>query len=150
LLEFKIGIIPKPQFQIIISRRALEANEKRETKKVLVVDDLLYVVKFISSILKKEGYSVITAMSGEEALQRFTRYSPDLITIDQNLPDMTGFELVLKLRQLNNGRNVKIIFISGVYEKDVIESILDLGISSFLLKPVKRNKLLETVQQLFQ
>jgi len=128
----------------------LEANEKRETKKVLVVDDLLYVVKFISSILKKEGYSVITAMSGEEALQRFTRYSPDLITIDQNLPDMTGFELVLKLRQLNNGRNVKIIFISGVYEKDVIESILDLGISSFLLKPVKRNKLLETVQQLFQ
>ena len=150
MLEFKIGIIPKPQFQIIISRRALEANEKRETKKVLVVDDLLYVVKFISSILKKEGYSVITAMSGEEALQRFTRYSPDLITIDQNLPDMTGFELVLKLRQLNNGRNVKIIFISGVYEKDVIESILDLGISSFLLKPVKRNKLLETVQQLFQ
>ena len=143
-----VSKIPKPQFRIIISRRTLEANDKRETKKVLVVDDLLYVVKFISNILKKEGYSVITAMSGEEALQRFTRYSPDLITIDQKLPDMTGFELVLELRKLSNGRNVKIIFISGVYEKDVIESILDLGISSFLLKPVKRNKLLETVQSL--
>jgi CheY-like chemotaxis protein len=126
----------------------LEANDKKEIKKILVVDDLLYVAKFISSILKEEGYYVITAMSGRETLKKFIRFNPDLITIDQKLPDMTGFELVLKLRELSKGQNVKIIFISGVYEKEVIESILDLGINSYLLKPVKRNKLLETVQQL--
>jgi CheY-like chemotaxis protein len=133
-----------------MQRRTLEKHGKKRIKKILVVDDLLYVVKFISSILKNEGYSVITALSGEEALQRFKRYNPDLVTIDQKLPDMTGFELVLKLRKLSNGQNVKIIFISGVYEKEVIESILDLGVNSFLLKPVERNKLLETIQQLFE
>ena len=63
---------------------------------------------------------------------------------------MTGFELVLKLRKYSKGKNVKIIFISGVYEKQVIESILDLGINSYLLKPVKRTKLLKTVQQLLE
>ena len=63
---------------------------------------------------------------------------------------MTGFELVLKLRKLSKGQNVKIIFISGFYEKEIIESILDLGINSYLLKPVKRTKLLETVQQLLE
>ena len=52
--------------------------------------------------------------------------------------------------EINKGQNVKIIFISGVYEKEVIESILDLGINSYLLKPVKRIKLLETVQQLLE
>jgi CheY-like chemotaxis protein len=133
-----------------MQRRTLEKHGKKRIKKILVVDDLLYVVKFISSILKNDGYSVITALSGEEALQRFKRYNPDLVTIDQKLPDMTGFELVLKLRKLSNGQNVKIIFISGVYEKEVIESILDLGVNSFLLKPVERNKLLETIQQLFE
>ena len=89
-------------------------------------------------------------MSGRETLKKFLRFNPDLITIDQKLPDMTGFELVLKLRKLKKGENAKIIFISGVYEKEIIESILQLGIKDYLLKPVKRIKLLETVERLLK
>ena len=128
----------------------MESTSKKRKSKILVVDDLLYVAKSISKILQEEGYSVITAMSGEETLDKFIKYNPDLITIDQKLPDMSGFELVLKLRKLKKGENAKIIFISGVYEKEIIESILQLGVKDYLLKPVKRIKLLETVQRLLK
>ena len=131
-------------------RRKVKENSIKKTKKILVVDDLLYVAKTIAKILLNEGYKVITAMSGKEALEKFRRYNPDLITIDQKLPDMTGFELVLKLRELKKGQNAKIIFISGVHDKDVIESILQLGIKYYLLKPVSNSKLLETVQQVLE
>ena len=128
----------------------MKENSIKKTKKILVVDDLLYVAKTIAKILQNEGYKVITALSGKDTLEKFQKYNPDLITIDQKLPDMSGFELVLKLRKLKKGQNAKIIFISGVYDKDVIESILQLGINNYLLKPVSNSKLLETVQRVLE
>ena len=128
----------------------MKKNSIKKTKKILVVDDLLYVAKTIAKILQNEGYKVFTAMSGKETLEKFQKYNPDLITIDQNLPDMSGFELVLKLRKLKKGQNAKIIFISAVHDKDVIESILQLGINNYLLKPVSNSKLLETVKRVLE
>ena len=83
--------------------------KKRRFLKVLVVDDILYVVKSISRILQAEGFFVLTARSGREALQKFKEYSPDLVTVDQKLPDMTGQQLVEIIRKEENADAVKII-----------------------------------------
>ena len=95
----------------------MEENGNKETKKILVVDDLLYVTKFISSILKEEGYYVITAMSGEETIEKFIRFNPDLVTIDQKLPDMTGFELVQKLRSVIHRQLFEVIIQAAIGAK---------------------------------
>jgi YesN/AraC family two-component response regulator len=87
-------------------------------------------------------------MSGGEALSKFEMFRPDLVTIDQKLPDMTGFELVNRLRKLKNGQRFKIVFISAVYERETIESVLNLGIDNYLMKPVDKVKLLETLKSL--
>ncbi|MCK4797961.1 MAG: response regulator [Spirochaetes bacterium] len=117
-------------------------------KKILIVDDILYIVKSISKILQDEGYFVITAMSGGEALVKFEKYSPNLITIDQNLPDMTGFQLVEKIRKLKERDSTKIIFISALYEKEIIKSILSHGVDNYLIKPFEKNNLIKTVKEL--
>jgi len=117
-------------------------------KKILVVDDIMYVVKSISKILRDEGYFVITAMSGNEALSKFFKYSPDLVTIDQKLPDMTGIQLVEKIQTSNANPKPKIVFITAVYEKDEVRSILNLDVDNYLLKPFQKNKLISIVKEL--
>lgn len=119
-----------------------------ETKKILVIDDITYVVRSISRILRSQGYFVITAMTGKEALSRFEKYKPDLLTVDQKLPDMSGLQLVEKIRKLRGGEKIKVIFISAVQDKDEIKSILNVGIDNYLLKPFKKEMLLSVVKKL--
>ena len=119
-----------------------------DTKKILVIDDITYVVRSISRILRSQGYFVITAMTGKEALARFEKFKPDLLTVDQKLPDMSGLQLVEKIRKLRGGEKIKVIFISAVQEKDEIRSILNAGIDNYLLKPFKKEILLSVVKKL--
>ena len=114
--------------------------------KVLVVDDITYVVKSISRIFESQGYFVLTAKTGEEALDKFIRYSPDLITIDQKLPDMTGVQLVEQIRAHDSGKETKLIIISAVTDKNEIQSILNKNIDDYLVKPFKRARLIDTVR----
>ena len=87
----------------------LKTPSGMEFKKILVVDDIMYVVKSISRILRSQGYFVITAMTGKDALEKFDKYKPDLITVDQKLPDMSGLQLVGKIKEHIGGDKVKVI-----------------------------------------
>lgn len=117
-------------------------------KKILVVDDILYVLKSISKILREEGYFVVTARNGKEALFKFKNLQPDLITVDQRLPDMSGIELVQEIKRMEGNEDIKIVFISAFDEKETIHSSLNLGINHFLLKPFKKKRLIDIVSNL--
>jgi two-component system chemotaxis response regulator CheY len=130
------------------SEHEIVQMEQKGFKKVLVVDDITYVVKSISKILKGAGYFVITAMAGKEAIEKFMKYRPDIITIDQKLPDMTGIQLVEHIRTLNGGDKPKLIFISAVQDKEEIRSILHLKIDNYILKPFRKETLLDAVRKL--
>jgi CheY-like chemotaxis protein len=127
--------------------RDIHLIEQKGFKKILVVDDITYVVKSISKILKGAGFFVITAMTGKEAVEKFLKYHPDLITVDQKLPDMSGIHLVEQIRKLEGGEEVKLIFISAVQEKEEIRSILHLKIDNYILKPFRKEILLDAVMK---
>ena len=124
-------------------------NIPKDAKMILVVDDILYILKSIENVLKEAGYVVIGAMTGKETLELLKKYSPELITIDQKLPDTTGVKLVNEIKKIPLIKMPKIIFISAMYDKDEIHNILKQGdISNYLIKPFKKNKLLEVVKEL--
>jgi two-component system chemotaxis response regulator CheY len=87
-------------------------------------------------------------MTGKEALKKFEQFKPDLLTVDQKLPDMSGLQLVEKIKQLPGSNRIKVIFISAVQEKDEIRSILNAGVDNYLLKPFKKEMLLTAVRKL--
>ncbi|MBN2441713.1 MAG: response regulator [Spirochaetales bacterium] len=118
------------------------------TKKILVIDDITYVVKSISRILRSHGYFVVTAMTGKEAIEKFEKYRPNLITVDQKLPDMSGLQLVRKIKEIHGSEKIKVVFISAVQEKAEIKSILNSGIDNYLLKPFKKEMLIYTIKKL--
>lgn len=132
-----------------IKMNSYSKTRRDNFKKVMVVDDITYVVKSISNILRAENFFVFTAKNGTDAINKFKIYNPDLITIDQNLPDISGRELVGEIRALPGGDKVKIIFISAVHNKQEIKNILDLGIDSYILKPFRKQTLIDIVNKLF-
>jgi DNA-binding response OmpR family regulator len=119
-----------------------------DKKKILIVDDLTYVVKTIERILSEQGYLVITAKTGYDAFEKFEKYFPDLVTVDQKLPDMMGTQLVEKIKKTEHGKTVKIIFITATSEISDIRAILKMKIDDYLVKPFEKSKLIAVVKKL--
>ena len=129
---------------------AQTADNSDNFLKALVVDDILYIVRSIARILSAEGIFVLTATSGKEAIEKFVQYGPDLVTVDQRLPDMSGLSLVERIREIEGNPKAKIVFISSVYDKEEIRSILQHNIDGYLIKPFQKSRLVETVRGLVE
>jgi chemosensory pili system protein ChpA (sensor histidine kinase/response regulator) len=109
----------------------------RHTPKILIADDMIAFQKIAEDLLTKEGFSVITARDGLEALKKVMDERPDLILLDLSMPNMSGFE-VLKMLKKNTGyksfRNIPVLVTSGVYKAAEVEIIHDLGAEGFISK----------------
>ncbi len=81
---------------------------------ILVVDDEADVRTFLTAVLEKEGYRVVTASDGREALETAEKERPDLIVLDLQMPEQTGTDFYRRLTKDNTLRNTPIIVVSGV------------------------------------
>jgi two-component system KDP operon response regulator KdpE len=110
---------------------------------ILVVDDEREIVRALSGALKAHGYAVLTASSGEEALELVAKQHPDLLLLDLLLPGMSGLEVC---RQVRAESNVPIIVLSvkGA-ERDKVEA-LDLGADDYVAKPFGVDEVLARVR----
>ena len=113
-----------------------------EKKRVLVVDDDVSILRVFKSILEKEGYSVETAETGKDALEKI-KEEFNVYLIDVKLPDIEGTELLLNIP--NRQGTVKII-ITGFSSEDVGKKAADYGADDFLVKPVRAEELISTVR----
>ena len=100
--------------------------------RILAVDDDLVVLKFLRANLQAEGYDVLTALDGAEALQVIEKESPDLIILDIMMPEMDGFEVCYRLREWSQ---VPIIMLSARDDEEDKVKSLDLGADDYLTKP---------------
>lgn len=115
------------------------------TQTILVVDDCKIVRIAVSRILKEEGYRVILACDGEEALEMLSE-KPDLIVLDVNMPRLDGFGFCEMLNRKNTlSQHVPIIFLTS--ENLVALELLGKEMGAYLKKPVKREELLSVVQE---
>lgn len=113
---------------------------------VLVVDDQLHNVQVVGGMLTREGYEVIPATSGTQALQRFAVSKPDLVLLDVLMPEPDGFEVCRRIRDQSAGDAPPIIFLSAADDKDIIVRALECGGVDFVTKPFNRAELLARVR----
>lgn len=120
------------------------------TKKVLIVDDSLYMRTMINEALKNAGYEVIgQAGNGESAIDMALDLKPDLITLDNILPDMIGTDILKVLKQ-DEGIESKVIMISAVGQESVIQEGMSLGASDYIVKPFTTEGLVTVVNKVMQ
>lgn len=116
---------------------------------VLVVEDGLTDMEIISRYLKEAGHSVMSATSGEEALEKINQKKPDVIFLDVILPGKSGFEMCRELKNNPTTKSIPVVFCS-TKNSDVDKMWGNmLGADAYLSKPVDQIELANTLKLLF-
>lgn len=117
-------------------------------RKIMVVDDSPTERAFIEKLLKKRGYEVLTADSGEAAIARATSEQPDLILMDVVMPGLNGFQATRAISREEKTRHIP-VFICSTKDQDT-DRIWGLrqGARDYLTKPLDERALLERIEAL--
>ncbi len=125
------------------------SNPHPSPRKVLIVDDQLDIIKLIESLLTRKGYETFTATSGFEAGVWLSHISPDVMTLDLNMPNMDGREVLAIYKKLPLFQKTKILIVSGRPEEEM-KVLLDQGAHDYIAKPFKKEDFLQKIQDLIQ
>ena len=117
-------------------------------KEILIVDDEPGIVVPVQFLMEQQGYHVMTANRGEDALDLIYQYKPDLVLLDIMLPGIDGYEVCEIVRLNPNYRNVKIIFLTALGREVEIAKGLALGADAYITKPFSNTELVSKVQEL--
>jgi two-component system sensor histidine kinase/response regulator len=120
--------------------------EKFLGSKILIVDDEYGNVYFLKRVFTGEGYKTLTAMNGHEALQILEQTIPDVILLDIMMPEMTGLEVLEKIKENEATRDIPVIMVSARTDATDIKLALDMGAIEYLRKPVDEIELLARLQ----
>ena len=115
-------------------------------KKVLVVDDEIHIVHVVAIKLRNNGYEVISADNGAEAFELACEEKPDIIVTDYQMPVMSGLELLEKLRQRDDTKDIPVIMLTARSFAISKEQQEELRISSCLSKPFSPKELLGNIE----
>ncbi|MDI9548593.1 MAG: response regulator [Chloroflexota bacterium] len=118
------------------------------SEKILIVDDQAVVLRLLFHPLEREGFSVITAMSGTEALEKIQSEKPDLVILDIMLPDISGILVCNRVRQSLQMVDLPIILLSGRTELEAKIEGLEAGADDYVTKPVDPKEMIVRVKTL--
>ncbi|RLA92192.1 MAG: hypothetical protein DRG25_06675, partial [Deltaproteobacteria bacterium] len=122
------------------------AGRKKMGEKILIVDDSEVNRRLLFRILKKEGYELIEARDGEEAIEIAFQELPDLILLDIMMPKKDGYEVCAEIKSKSYMENIPIIFLSGKSRTEDKIKGLDLGGADYVTKPFERGEVLARVK----
>ena len=116
--------------------------------RILVVDDEPLIVKLLAKHLEAEGFTVLTATDGYEALTKARAESPDLILLDVILPKLNGYEVCTMLKQDTRHQNIPIVMLTAKAQEKDERLGKDCGADVYLRKPLRIQPLLERIRAL--
>ena len=117
-------------------------------KTVLIVDDEPGIVVPLEFLMKQNGFSVMVAHSGEEALAFLNEKKPDLILLDIMLPSCSGFEVCQRVRENPGWKDIKIILLTAKSREVDMAKGMALGADAYVTKPFSTRELVKKVAQM--
>jgi len=103
-------------------------------KKILLVEDDLFLIDLYTTKLEQEGFSVEVSNDGEDCLRRIKENIPDLVLLDIVLPNVDGWEILQKIRNDEKFKDLKIVILSNLSQKEEIEKGLKFNVEKYLVK----------------
>ncbi len=125
-------------------------EKKTNTGKILVVDDEPGMVMVVSKFLKHNGYEVITAQDGLECISKSESELPDLILLDNVMPNMDGQTALVKLRASNKTKDIPVIMVTALSDEKNIASAQKGGAVEYVVKPFDYTVLLEKIAKVLK
>src|SRR5436190_12898072 len=120
------------------------------TFKILLVDDEPDIVEFLGYNLKKEGYEVLSASNGKDAVEIAKKEMPQLIVLDVMMPDMDGIETCREIREQKNLQDVLIAFLTARSEDYTQIAGFEVGADDYITKPIKPRVFISRIKALLR
>ena len=120
-----------------MSDKQNETHFSPENAKVLIVDDVPKNIQMLGSTLRAEGYQIIPASSGEQALKAAEIHQPDLVLLDVMMPEMDGYEVFRRLHEDEATREIPVIFVTALADQEDETKGLEMGAVDYIAKPIK-------------
>ena len=125
---------------------AVDREVNRVAKgRILVVDDEVYIVHILDFSLGMEGYEVVTALDGEQALEKVAQQKPDLIVLDIMMPKLDGYETCKALKSREETRDIPVILLSAKGRNVDQKTGFEVGADDYITKPFSPRKLVERI-----
>lgn len=118
------------------------------SKKILVADDEPNIVAALEFLLQRNGFEVMVARNGEEALQLVERAAPDLVLLDVMMPVRSGYEVCRRIRERPEWSRIKIVMLSAKGRDAEVNKGLALGADLYITKPFSTRDLVDKVKGL--
>jgi type II secretory ATPase GspE/PulE/Tfp pilus assembly ATPase PilB-like protein/CheY-like chemotaxis protein len=131
-------------FELIEEEVVVEEPTRRGSTRgqtVLLVDDEEFLRRVMKDLLVREGYEVVEAGTGVEALDQVDRHAPDVVVLDLNLPGMDGYSVLSELRSRPATRNIPVVVLTAKGDEDNEVRVFELGADDFLTKPFRAKAL---------
>jgi len=116
--------------------------------KLLLVDDEPNILLSLDFLMRKNGFQVLLARNGTEAMQLLNEQTPDLVILDIMMPDVDGYQICQYIKSDNKLKSTKVIFLSAKSKQSDIVKGLELGADAYMTKPFANKALLEKVKEL--
>ena len=117
-------------------------------KTILICDDDPVILRLLQVNLELEGYTVLLAHDGAEAVETATQESPDLVILDIMMPRMDGYQACEAIKAADGTSDIPVVFLSAKAQQSDIERGKSFGVSEYLTKPFDPNELLDVVERL--
>ncbi|MCK5579933.1 MAG: response regulator [Candidatus Omnitrophica bacterium] len=121
---------------------------KEETYKILVIDDDLVILKLVGSLLKSNGYEVMTANEAAKGLEMAMKDSPDLVVLDVMMPIINGYNICRLLKSEEGYENLPVILLTSRATEEDRKIGEEVGSDAYMSKPVEATIFLNTVKEL--
>ncbi|AWI05355.1 response regulator [Clostridium drakei] len=116
-------------------------------KKILIVDDAMFMRVALKTMLEKNGYEVVgEAEDGADAISKYSILKPDIVTMDITMPKMDGVEALSEIKKKDP--NCKIVMISALGQETWVKKAIIIGAKGFIVKPFKEEHVIKTLSKL--
>ena len=116
-------------------------------KKVLIVDDAMFMRLSLKTILEKNGFQVVgEASNGLEAINKYGVLKPDIVTMDITMPEMNGLDALAEIKKIDSA--AKVVMISAMGQEIWVKEAIMNGAKGFVIKPYKEDNLVDTLRKL--
>lgn len=129
------------------NKQVIGIMSKFSKKKVLIVDDVIENRRLAAEILEVVGFETKDAENGEEAINTYKHWVPDIILMDIKMPTISGYETTRQIRNMNNGSEVPIIAMTASILDEAENRALESGMNDFIRKPFYENELYQIISK---
>ncbi|MDZ8070939.1 MAG: PleD family two-component system response regulator [Nostoc sp. DedQUE08] len=128
----------------------MKATAQESQSLVLIVDDEPFIRMILRHFLEREGYQIVEAQNGIEAINLFNQLHPDIVLLDAIMPDMDGFECCTQLELLDCNKHTPVLMITGLEDQESVDRAFAVGAMDFVTKPIHWPVLRQRVKRLIQ